>query len=160
MRVLLIDDDEDLRNLLSRYIRAQWADAQIEAYDPLQRDLPGADFPLGSYDVLVLDYMLGRGDGLEWLKTLKQRTDCPKVLFLTGAGNEIIAVREEAFNRARSDSSVMRRTGLAQWLATAYLETRDADGDSIRERHKAIEKTIRGLQKRAEPPVRAKAAAT
>ena len=65
---------------------------QIEAYDPLERDLPGADF-LGLYDVLVLDYMLGRGDGLEWLKSLKQRTDCPKVLFLTGAGNEIIAVR-------------------------------------------------------------------
>jgi len=43
--------------------------------------------------VLVLDYMLGRGDGLEWLKVLKQRADCPKVLFLTGAGNEIIAVR-------------------------------------------------------------------
>ena len=93
MRVLLIDDDEDLRNLLSRYIRAQWADAQIDAYDPLERDLPDAEFPLGSYNVLVLDYMLGRGDGLEWLKTLKQRTDCPKVLFLTGAGNEIIAVR-------------------------------------------------------------------
>jgi eukaryotic-like serine/threonine-protein kinase len=93
MRVLLIDDDEDLRNLLSRYIRAQWADAQIEAYDPLERDLPGAEFPLGSYDVLVLDYMLGRGDGLEWLKVLKQRPECPKVLFLTGAGNEIIAVR-------------------------------------------------------------------
>src|SRR5688572_21725923 len=93
MRVLLIDDDEDLRNLLSRYIRAQWADAEIEAYDPLERDVPGAEFALGSYDVLVLDYMLGRGDGLEWLKTLKQRSDCPKVLFLTGAGNEIIAVR-------------------------------------------------------------------
>src|SRR5262245_57574761 len=37
--------------------------------------------------------MLGRGDGLEWLKSLKQRADCPKILFLTGAGNEIIAVR-------------------------------------------------------------------
>ena len=72
--------------------------------------------------------------------------------------NEITAVREEAFARARSDSAVMRRTGLAQWLATAFLETRDADGDAIRERHKAIEKTIRGLHKRAEPPVRAKAA--
>ena len=55
--------------------------------------MPGADFPLGSYDVLILDYMLGRGDGLEWLQSLKQRADCPKVLFLTGAGNEIIAVR-------------------------------------------------------------------
>jgi DNA-binding response OmpR family regulator len=93
MRILLVDDDEDLRNLLSRYIRAQWPQAEIEAYDPLERDLPGPTFPLGTYDVVVLDYMLGRGDGLEWLKTLKQRTDCPKILFLTGAGNEIIAVR-------------------------------------------------------------------
>src|SRR5689334_23604449 len=37
--------------------------------------------------------MLGRGDGLDWLQRMKQRADCPKVLFLTGAGNEIIAVR-------------------------------------------------------------------
>jgi DNA-binding response OmpR family regulator len=93
MRILLIDDDEDLRNLLSRYIRGQWPDAQIEGYDPLERDLPGQAFPLRSYDLIILDYMLGRGDGLEWLKSLKQRDDCPKVLFLTGAGNEIIAVR-------------------------------------------------------------------
>src|SRR5918999_2977897 len=93
MRVLLVDDDEDLRNLLSRYIRGQWPDADIQSYDPLERDMPGADFPLGTYDVIVLDYMLGRGDGLEWLKALKQREGCPKILFLTGAGNEIIAVR-------------------------------------------------------------------
>jgi CheY-like chemotaxis protein/tRNA A-37 threonylcarbamoyl transferase component Bud32 len=93
MRILLIDDDEDLRNLLSRYIRGQWPDAQIDAYDPLERALPDESFPLGSYDVVVLDYMLGRGDGLEWLKVLKTRGDCPKILFLTGAGNEIIAVR-------------------------------------------------------------------
>ena len=93
MRILLIDDDEDLRNLLSRYIKGQWPDAQIDAYDPLERDVPGVSFPLASYDVAVLDYMLGRGDGLEWLKQLKQREDCPKILFLTGAGNEIIAVK-------------------------------------------------------------------
>jgi CheY-like chemotaxis protein/tRNA A-37 threonylcarbamoyl transferase component Bud32 len=93
MRILLIDDDEDLRNLVSRYIRGHWPDAQIDGYDPLERDMPSAAFPLRSYDVIVLDYMLGRGDGLEWLKALKQRDNCPKVLFLTGAGNEIIAVR-------------------------------------------------------------------
>ncbi len=93
MRILLIDDDEDLRNLLSRYIRGQWPEAEIEPYDPLERDVPSVSFPLASYDVIVLDYMLGRGDGLEWLKQLKERADCPKVLFLTGAGNEIIAVR-------------------------------------------------------------------
>ena len=93
MRVLLIDDDQDLRSLLAHYIRQHWPDAAIEEFDPLERDMPDAAFPLGSYDVVILDYMLGRGDGLDWLKQLKRRADCPKILFLTGAGNEIIAVR-------------------------------------------------------------------
>jgi CheY-like chemotaxis protein/tRNA A-37 threonylcarbamoyl transferase component Bud32 len=93
VRVLIIDDDEDLRNLLAHYIRGRWPEAVVDGYDPLSHDVPGASFPLGSYDVLILDYMLGRGDGLEWLQALKRRPDCPKVLFLTGAGNEIIAVR-------------------------------------------------------------------
>src|SRR5262245_54957514 len=93
MRILIIDDDEDLRNLLSHYIKQRWEDAQVDEYDPLTKDMPGASFPLGNYDVIILDYMLGRGDGMEWLTKFKERRDCPKVLFLTGAGNEIIAVR-------------------------------------------------------------------
>src|ERR687888_617595 len=93
MRVLIIDDDPDLRSLLGHYIKQRWQDAAVDEWDPLERDVPGADFPLGSYQALILDYMLGRGDGLEWLAKLKQRSDCPKVLFLTGAGNESIAVR-------------------------------------------------------------------
>ncbi|HYT47278.1 MAG TPA: hypothetical protein VEL04_02545, partial [Burkholderiales bacterium] len=64
MRVLLIDDDPDLRALLAHYIRQRWEDAKVEEYDPLSRELPDEAFPLGSYDVVILDYMLGRGDGL------------------------------------------------------------------------------------------------
>jgi eukaryotic-like serine/threonine-protein kinase len=93
VRVLIIDDDEDLRALLGRYIKQRWSDAIVDDYDPLERNVPADDFPLGDYDVVILDYMLGRGDGLEWLQKIKRRRDCPKVLFLTGAGNEIIAVR-------------------------------------------------------------------
>src|SRR5256886_4105236 len=93
MRILIIDDDVDLRNLLERYITQQWPDCQVEQYDPVERDMPDASFALGSYDVVVLDYMLGRGDGLLWLQQFKRRSDCPSILFLTGAGNEIIAVR-------------------------------------------------------------------
>jgi len=93
MRVLIIDDDQDLRNLLGHYIRQEWPDAQVEDYDPLLRDVPSASFKLTKYDLIVLDYMLGRGDGLEWLRELKRRSDCPPVIFLTAAGNEIIAVR-------------------------------------------------------------------
>jgi DNA-binding response OmpR family regulator len=93
VRVLIIDDDEDLRTLLENFIKVQWEDAEVDQYDPQEKDMPDAAFPLGRYDVMILDYMLGRGDGLQWLQQFKKRADCPPVLFLTGAGNEIIAVR-------------------------------------------------------------------
>ncbi|MEK6244595.1 MAG: protein kinase [Pseudomonadota bacterium] len=93
MKVLIIDDDEDLRNILAHYLKQEWPDLQVEQFDPLTREMPDASFPLGAYDVVILDYMLGRGDGLDWLRQFKLRADCPPVLFLTGAGNEVIAVR-------------------------------------------------------------------
>jgi FixJ family two-component response regulator len=93
VKVLIIDDDEDLRRLLAHYLTQEWPELQVEQFDPLERDMPGPEFPLGSYDVVILDYMLGRGDGLDWLQQFKRRPDCPPVLFLTGAGNEVIAVR-------------------------------------------------------------------
>jgi len=93
VKVLIIDDDEDLRNILAHYLKQEWPDVVVEQFDPLERDMPDASFALGGYDVMILDYMLGRGDGLEWLAAFKRRADCPKILFLTGAGNEIIAVR-------------------------------------------------------------------
>ena len=93
MKVLIIDDDEDLRNILAHHLKQEWPDVQIEQFDPLEREMPDAAFPLDAYDVIILDYMLGRGDGLEWLQQFKTRANCPPVLFLTGAGNEVIAVR-------------------------------------------------------------------
>lgn len=93
MRVLVVDDDPDLRNLLVHYIRQEWPAGDVDEYDPLEREMPGAEFSLGVYDVIILDYMLGRGDGLQWLINFKKRADCPPIIFLTGAGNEIIAVR-------------------------------------------------------------------
>jgi DNA-binding NarL/FixJ family response regulator len=93
MRVLIIDDDPDLRNLLVHYIRQHWPAGDIEEYDPLERGMPDDKFSLAHYDVIILDYMLGRGDGLQWLADFKKRGDCPPIIFLTGAGNESIAVK-------------------------------------------------------------------
>jgi DNA-binding NarL/FixJ family response regulator len=93
VRILIIDDDEDLRNILAHYLKQEWPEIEVEQFDPLERDMPDDAFALGDYDLMILDYMLGRGDGLAWLRDFKKRGDCPPVLFLTGAGNEAIAVR-------------------------------------------------------------------
>ncbi|HSU77541.1 MAG TPA: protein kinase [Burkholderiales bacterium] len=126
MRVLIIDDDPDLRSLLGHYIKQRWQDASVDEWDPLERDLPGADFPLGSYQALILDYMLGRGDGLEWLAKLKQRADCPKVLFLTGAGNESIAVRAM---KAGADDYQRKQELTRERLLTSLHELTAAAGE-------------------------------
>ena len=125
MRILIIDDDEDLRSLLSHYITQQWPHAQVEEFDPLTRDLPGDDFPLADYDVIVLDYMLGRGDGLDWLRVFKARADCPPVIFLTGAGNEVIAVRAMKFGA----SDYLRKQELTR--ARLLDSIRDVSGERI-----------------------------
>ena len=119
MRVLIIDDDEDLRTLLAHYIRQRWEDAEVEQFDPLVRDMPNAGFPLGDFDAIILDYMLGRGDGLEWLRQFKQRADCPKILFLTGAGNEIIAVRAM---KAGADDYLRKQELTRERLMTSLTE--------------------------------------
>jgi DNA-binding response OmpR family regulator len=144
MRVLIIDDDEDLHTLLSHYVASQWPNAVIDHYDPKLQAIPGPEFPLGSYDVLVLDYMLGRedGDGLGWLAQFKSRADCPKILFLTGAGNEVIAVkamkagaddyqRKQELTRERMITSLRDLTSdAAQKTLTPELAAR-LEGQSI-----------------------------
>jgi len=125
VRVLIIDDDDDLRTLLAHHIREQWPQAEIEQFDPLESEMPDADYPLGTFDVMILDYMLGRGDGLQWLAQFKRRADCPKVLFLTGAGNEIIAVRAM---KAGADDYQRKQELTRERLITSI---RDLTADSV-----------------------------
>src|SRR5881396_3456832 len=132
MRILIIDDDVDLRNLLERYIKQQWPESQVDQYDPLDHDIPGASFALGSYDVVILDYMLGRGDGLQWLQEFKRRADCPPILFLTGAGNEIIAVRAmKAGARMQIPGIKVLHLIGEGGMSRVYLASREGDDEPL-----------------------------
>ena len=51
MRILVIDDDEDLRRLIGHYVRQQWPQAAVEEFDPLERDMPDLTFPLAAYEI-------------------------------------------------------------------------------------------------------------
>ncbi len=90
--VLIIDDSEDMRLLVRHYVMVEWPHAKIEDWDPITRGKPGEDFPWRSYDVVLLDYMLGTEDGLTWLKEFRRNSDCPAVIFMTGQGSEDVAV--------------------------------------------------------------------
>ena len=92
LHVLVIDDSEDFRLLVGQYIAVEWPDAEITEWDPVTQGDIDDNHDLSVYNVMLLDYVLGKADGLDWLKRLRRRADCPPIIFLTGAGNEQVAV--------------------------------------------------------------------
>src|SRR5262249_60121166 len=51
MRVLIIDDDEDLHTLLTHYVASHWPDAAVDHYNPKVQTTPRPRLPLGRYSL-------------------------------------------------------------------------------------------------------------
>lgn len=82
-RVLLVEDDDELRELLARYLNGQGFTVREAANG---RD--GMALALGQHcDIVVLDIMLPDINGLEVLRELRAETHLPVVL-LTARGDE------------------------------------------------------------------------
>lgn len=87
MKLLLIDDQPDILNLILREFRKHSdisIDVATRGADGIVR--VGGD----SYDAIILDYSLPDMDGLEVLKRLYEKCRSP-VVIVTGQGNEEIA---------------------------------------------------------------------
>lgn len=84
MNVLLVDDDQELCALLKRYLERELfrVTAAHHAEEGLTEALSG------KYEAVILDIMLPGGNGLEVLRSIRQRSDIP-VLMLTAKGDEM-----------------------------------------------------------------------
>jgi len=84
-RLLIIDDDEDLCQLLSDYLTHEGyrVDAVHSAEEASAR-LEGSE----QWDLLILDIQMPGASGLELLQQLRPRVKTP-VIMLTGRGDEI-----------------------------------------------------------------------
>lgn len=79
MRVLVVDDDDELRAAVVRRLRAVGYGADSAA------DVPDAEYALAvnDYDCVVLDRVLPSGDGVALLARLRSQGSAVPVLFLT-----------------------------------------------------------------------------
>ncbi len=91
-RVLVVDDDADMRLLISTVIETIWDDMTVVEFDPMDESATPI-FDWTHYDLLILDYQLGNGSGLDWLKQYRKVPEFPPTILITGAGNEDIAVK-------------------------------------------------------------------
>ncbi|HEV8646842.1 MAG TPA: response regulator [Burkholderiales bacterium] len=83
-RVLIVDDDEDIRKLLEEYLRKNGFDAHAVADGPAMREALAAR----PASLVVLDLMLPGEDGLSLCRQLRARSQVP-VLMLTAKGDPV-----------------------------------------------------------------------
>lgn len=84
-RILLVDDDARLRELLLRYLQSQGFEAKgvgdgVQMRQALDRS---------HYDLIVLDLMLPGEDGLDICRRLRGQGDSTPIVMLTAKGDEI-----------------------------------------------------------------------
>jgi two-component system phosphate regulon response regulator OmpR len=84
-RILIVDDDLRLRDLLERYLGGQGFQTRGVANAAGLRAALAAQH----FDLIVLDLMLPDGDGLDVCRQLRAHGDTTPVIMLTARGDEI-----------------------------------------------------------------------
>lgn len=93
-RILIIDDDIDYRKALMVRLGGLYPEADIATYDFPEKGRPPMDFDWEKYDVLILDYYLGKNEtGLDWLNRYKKSENFPATVVITGMDDDKIAER-------------------------------------------------------------------
>ena len=84
-RILVVDDDQRLRDLLVKYLSGEGYEVKAVA------DSKAMDKQLGRerYDLLVLDLMLPGEDGLAICRRLRSQQMSPSIIMLTAKGDEV-----------------------------------------------------------------------
>jgi two-component system phosphate regulon response regulator OmpR len=84
-RILVVDDDQRLRDLLVRYLGAEGYEVRAVS------DAPGMDKQLARerYDLVVLDLMLPGEDGLAICRRLRAQKNSPAIIMLTAKGDDV-----------------------------------------------------------------------
>ena len=106
VNVLIIDDQDVYRRLLSQHVAAGFESASIAEYDPSARGRLPADFSGSAYDAVLLDDTPGEESGLVWLRDLSRRSGFPPIIYLM---TEPSSTAEEAAIAAGADACLSKR---------------------------------------------------
>jgi len=86
-KVLIVDDEQPIRNVLSEVLQRDYSVAEAESGAALQKT-----FTEDQPDVIVLDVKLKDANGLELLPLIKKRWADTEVIMLTGSGTMEMAL--------------------------------------------------------------------
>lgn len=121
IRVLLVDDDKVDRMAVERLVQDKGLSYDLKTAASMAEGIEQID--KFKFDVILLDYQLGDGTGLDLMKEIKETP----VVFVTGSGSEEIAVqamREGAYDYLIKDPDRNYLTVLPNTVENVILRKR------------------------------------
>ena len=85
LKVLIVSDRPDFRQLLAHHVTLEWPDALPAEYEPSVRGRLQPGFTGAAYDAVLLDQQVQEGRGAEWLEDLAERPDFPPIVYFADA---------------------------------------------------------------------------
>jgi two-component system cell cycle sensor histidine kinase/response regulator CckA len=135
LQFLVVEDDEDDFLHIRQLLKKSSGEADVERAPTADAAMRMAnDHP---HDLCIVDYRLGDKDGLEVLRQLKNRDEAAPVIFLTGQGDEEVAV--QAMKAGATDYLLKSKLN-AQSLAAAvrYALTLGKEHEAVRVARRAL----------------------
>ncbi|KAA6451559.1 response regulator transcription factor [Bacillus swezeyi] len=111
IRVLIADDEKEIRDLLKTYLKREWyeVDAAVDGEDALRL------FEQNHYHLIILDLMMPKIDGIEVCRRIRSHTNVP-ILMLTAKdleGDKILGLSmgaDDYITKPFSMNEVLART--------------------------------------------------
>lgn len=141
LKVLIVSDRPDYRQLLAHHVTLEWPDALPAEYEPASRGRLQPAFTGSAYDAVLLDHDVQGGRGLEWLEDLSERPDFPPVLYFADGIDAAVVARA----RASGASNVLPRTEFEQADLVALLRA------AMTRRHNVLARTSRAAREPLSP---------
>jgi len=101
LRVLIISDRPEFRQMLAHHVTLEWSDALPAEYEPVTRGRLRPGFTGAAYDVVLLDHDVEDERGLEWLVNLRLRPGFPPIVYFGPTDHAELELRASAAGALR-----------------------------------------------------------
>ncbi len=101
LKILIVSDRPDYRQLLAHHVTLEWPDALPAEYEPASRGALRPGFTGSAYDAVLLDEGVSGGRGLEWLEDLSERPDFPPIVYFAGSAEQALVEQALGSGAAR-----------------------------------------------------------
>lgn len=132
-RVLLIESSEKFRVAIKRILQRERPDLVVYEHNIAKDGIPTRKFNWLTYELVLLDYRFGLQHAMEWLSEIKNQSNFPAIIVLTGSNPD-----SEATARALGADEIINKRKLTKTQLMATVEFALKFADTRRKDHQVL----------------------